>query len=66
MLTWISLTTRPVRCIPAARSSVAFPSADYAPATVSVIINIGGNKYRVTTAVNFDRHRLTIDFILDA
>ena len=40
-----------------------FPSADYAPATGTLIFNIGGNKYRLIARVDFEEQLLMIQNI---
>lgn len=42
----------------------SFPSADYTPATETVIFNVGGNKYRVATRINFETQELLIMSVL--
>jgi mRNA interferase HigB len=37
-----------------------FPSADYAPGTRTVIFNIGGNKYRILSRVDFEEQAIRI------
>jgi mRNA interferase HigB len=41
-----------------------FATADYVPATSSVIFNIGGKKYRLAATVNFSRQKLNIDAVM--
>jgi mRNA interferase HigB len=41
-----------------------FPSADYAPATGTIIFDIGGNKYRLIARVDFDERALYIERVL--
>ena len=41
-----------------------FPAADYAPATGTLIFNIGGNKYRLVARVDFEEHLLVIQAVL--
>jgi mRNA interferase HigB len=40
------------------------PATDYAPATGTLIFNIGGNKYRLIAQVNFQKQAIVIDRIL--
>ena len=42
----------------------SFASADYAPATGTIIFNIGGNKYRLVATVDFDEQTLYIQSVL--
>ena len=42
----------------------SFPAADYAPATRTLIFDIGGNKYRVIARVNFEKQEMVIDHVL--
>jgi len=37
-----------------------FPATDYAPATGTLIFNIGGNKYRLLARVDFEEQLLAI------
>jgi mRNA interferase HigB len=41
-----------------------FPATDYAPATGTIILNIGGNKYRLIARVDFEEQLLVIQTIL--
>jgi mRNA interferase HigB len=41
-----------------------FPTTDYAPATGTLIFNIGGNKYRLIARVDFEEQLLVIQTIL--
>ena len=41
-----------------------FPTADYAPATGTLIFNIGGNKYGLITRVDFEEGLLVIRTVL--
>ena len=41
-----------------------FPTADYAPATGTLIFNVGGNKYRLIARVDFEEQLLVIQTIL--
>ena len=41
-----------------------FPAADYLPATGTVIFNIGGNKYRLSTRVDFEQQILDVQSIM--
>jgi mRNA interferase HigB len=41
-----------------------FPATDYAPATGTLIFNIGGNKYRLIARVDFDEQLLVIQTVL--
>lgn len=41
-----------------------FPAADYAPATGTIIFDIGGNKYRVIAIVNFEKQAILIQRVL--
>jgi mRNA interferase HigB len=41
-----------------------FPAADYAPATGTVIFNIGGNKYRLIARVDFEEGLLVVQTVL--
>jgi len=43
---------------------VTFPTADYAPATGTLIFNIGGNKYRLIARVDFEEQLLMIQAVL--
>jgi mRNA interferase HigB len=47
---------------PAVRLS--FLSADYAPESGTIIFNIGGNKYRLIAAIDFDEQVLLIQSVL--
>jgi mRNA interferase HigB len=47
---------------PAMRES--FPSADYAPATGSVIFDIGANKHGLTARIDFEEQLLYIQDVL--
>lgn len=47
---------------PAVRET--FPTADYAPATGTLIFNVGGNKYRLIARVDFEEQLLVIQTIL--
>jgi len=42
----------------------AFATADYAPATGTLIVNIGGNKYRLIARVDFEEQMLVIEAVL--
>ena len=42
----------------------AFPAADYAAQTGNVIFDIGGNKYRLITLVDFDAKILDIQSVM--
>jgi mRNA interferase HigB len=46
---------------PAVRES--FAATDYAPATGTLIFNIGGNKYRLIARVDFEEQLLAIETI---
>ena len=48
--------------LPAIRQS--FPATDYAPATGTMIFDIGGNKYRVVAVVNFEKQAMAIRKVL--
>ena len=50
------------RHFPAVRQS--FPAADYAPATGTIIFDIGGNKYRLISSVDFAEQLLFIQSVL--
>ena len=41
-----------------------FASTDYAPATGTLIFNIGGNKYRLIARVDFEEQLLVIQTVL--
>jgi mRNA interferase HigB len=41
-----------------------FPATDYAPATGTLIFNIGGNKYRLIARVDFEEQLLLIQAVL--
>jgi mRNA interferase HigB len=41
-----------------------FPTADYAPATGTLIFNVGGKKYRLIARVDFEEQLLVIQTIL--
>ncbi len=41
-----------------------FASADYVSASGVTVFNIGGNKYRLTAVVNFERQRFFIEAVL--
>jgi mRNA interferase HigB len=41
-----------------------FSAADYAPATGTLIFNIGGNKYRLVARVDFEEQLLVIQSVL--
>ncbi len=41
-----------------------FSSADYTPESGVVVFNIGGNKYRLTAAVDFEEKLLSIQAIM--
>ena len=41
-----------------------FPATDYAPATGTLIFNIGGNKYRLIARVDFEEQWLVIQTVL--
>jgi mRNA interferase HigB len=41
-----------------------FPATDYAPATGTLIFDIGGNKYRLIARVDFDEQLLVIETVL--
>ena len=57
--------TRPVSWITAAlKEFETFPAADYAPATGTVIFNIGGNKYRLIARVDFEEGLLVVQTVL--
>ncbi|MBZ5620282.1 MAG: type II toxin-antitoxin system HigB family toxin [Acidobacteriia bacterium] len=47
---------------PAAKET--FPTTDYAPATGTLIFNIGGNKYRLIARVDFEEQLLVIQTVL--
>ena len=47
---------------PAVRET--FPTADYAPATGTLIFNIGGNKYRLIARVDFEEQLLALQTVL--
>jgi len=47
---------------PAVRET--FPTADYAPATGTLIFNIGGNKYRLIARVDFEEKLLVMQTVL--
>ena len=40
------------------------PTTDYAPATGTLIFNIGGNKYRLIARVDFEEQLLVIQTVL--
>jgi mRNA interferase HigB len=42
----------------------AFSTTDYAPATGTLIFNIGGNKYRLIARVDFEEQLLVIQTVL--
>ena len=50
------------RHFPAVRQS--FPAADSAPATGTIIFDIGGNKYRLISSVDFAEQLLFIQSVL--
>jgi len=41
-----------------------FPATDYAPATGTLIFNIGGNKYRLVARVDFTEQLLAVETVL--
>ena len=41
-----------------------FPATDYAPSTGTLIFNIGGNKYRLITRVDFEEQLLFIQNVM--
>jgi mRNA interferase HigB len=41
-----------------------FAATDYAPATGTLIFNIGGNKYRLVARVDFEEQLLVIETVL--
>jgi mRNA interferase HigB len=41
-----------------------FPATDYAPATGTLIFNVGGNKYRLIARVDFEEQLLVIQTVL--
>jgi len=41
-----------------------FPATDYAPATGTLVFNIGGNKYRLVARVDFEEQLLVIETVL--
>jgi mRNA interferase HigB len=41
-----------------------FPATDYAPATGTLIFNLGGNKYRLIARVDFEEQLLAIETVL--
>jgi len=41
-----------------------FPATDYAPATGTLIFNIGGNKYRLVARVDFEEQLFVIQTVL--
>jgi mRNA interferase HigB len=41
-----------------------FPATDYAPATGTLVFNIGGNKYRLIARVDFEEQLLVIQTVL--
>ena len=47
---------------PAVRET--FPATDYAPATGTLIFDIGGNKYRLIARVDFEEQLLAIQTVL--
>ena len=42
----------------------SFPAVDYAPKTLTLIFDIGGNKYRLIALANFAEHELYIQNVL--
>ena len=42
----------------------SFPAADYAPASRTIVFDIGGNKFRLAAIVNFEKGILSIEKIL--
>jgi mRNA interferase HigB len=41
-----------------------FPATDYAPATGTLVFNIGGNKYRLIARLDFEEQLLVIETVL--
>ena len=41
-----------------------FAATDYAPATGTLIFNIGGNKYRLVARVDFEEQLLVVESVL--
>jgi mRNA interferase HigB len=41
-----------------------FPSVDYAPASGTIIFDIGDNKYRLIAVINFERQIMSIEEVL--
>jgi mRNA interferase HigB len=41
-----------------------FPATDYAPATGTLVFNVGGNKYRLIARVDFEEQLLVIETVL--
>ena len=41
-----------------------FPATDYAPATGTLVFNVGGNKYRLIARVDFEEQLLAIQTVL--
>src|SRR5689334_10944275 len=41
-----------------------FPSADYTPATQTVVIDIGGHKYRLLTRVDFEQGIVDVQAVM--
>jgi mRNA interferase HigB len=41
-----------------------FPTTDYAPATGTLIFNLGGNEYRIVARVDFEEQLLLIQIVL--
>lgn len=41
-----------------------FSAADYAPSTGVVVFDLGGNKYRVTAVVNFEKQAMFIQRVM--
>jgi mRNA interferase HigB len=41
-----------------------FPATDYAPATGTLVFNVGGNKYRLIARVDFEEQLLAIQAVL--
>jgi len=42
----------------------SFPAADYAPATGTIVFDIGGNKYRLVARVDFEEQIIYIESVL--
>ncbi len=47
---------------PAVKES--FPAADYASETKTIIFDIGGNKFRLTAAIDFEKQILNIEHVM--